>query len=63
MYLKMNAEHTSFSEGKSSSNKKLYLFLNLHANQIEKCQDFIRLTDSTRATNQITLNQNINWVK
>jgi len=30
----MNTEHTSFSAGKSSSNKKLYLFLNLHTNQI-----------------------------
>jgi hypothetical protein len=68
----MNAEHTSFSEGKSSSNKKLYLFLNLHANEIDKCQEFIRLAASTRVNNQITLkdhalgrkmNQNINWVK
>jgi hypothetical protein len=55
--LNMNTELTYFSAGKSSSNKKLYLFLNLHTNQIDKCQEFIKLTTSTRMNNQITLEE------
>lgn len=53
----MNTEHTSFSAGKSSSNKKLYLFLNLHTNQTNGRQEFIKLTASTRMKKQITLEE------
>jgi hypothetical protein len=54
MRLNMNTGHTCFSAGKSSSNKKLYLFLNLHAKKSASVPETIKLTVSTRVSNQIT---------
>ena len=55
MHFNLTTEQTSFSAGKFSSNKKLYLFLNLHANKISKCQATIKLTACTRVRNHIGL--------